>query len=226
MNTRLISVLVFGAVGAAILISLGVWQLQRLSWKQDVLAEIEARIAAEPVALPDTIDVERDRYLPVTAQGQFTGDATRVLVSVQGTGPGYRLISAFETGGREVLVDRGFIVEAAWPHVTPEGPLNVTGNLHWPDEVDGFTPDPDIAGSMWFAREIETMARHLDTEPVLLVSRVSDEDPVAVTPLPVTTTGIPNNHLQYAITWFLLAAVWSVMTLYFMISQRRRTKKD
>lgn len=214
MNTRLISVLVFGAVGAAILISLGVWQLQRLSWKQDVLAEIEARIAAEPVALPDTIDVERDRYLPVTAQGQFTGDATRVLVSVQGTGPGYRLISAFETGGREVLVDRGFIVEAAWPHVTPEGPLNVTGNLHWPDEVDGFTPAPDIARGLWYARDVVALADALGTEPILIIARELSVSDDPVTPIPVTVDGIPNNHLGYAIQWFGLAIVWLGMTAF------------
>ena len=83
----------------------------------------------------------------------------------------------------------------------------------------------DLTARLWFARDIPSMAAALGTEPVLLVSRSSDEDPVAVTPLPVDTAGIPNNHLQYAITWFLLAGVWIVMTAYLLVSLRDRKTK-
>jgi surfeit locus 1 family protein len=68
-----------------------------------------------------------------------------------------------------------------------EGTVTVTGNLHWPEEVDGFTPEPDLARNIWYARDVDALAAHLGTEPVLIVARdlsVSD-DPV--TPLPVDT---------------------------------------
>ena len=100
--------------------------------------------------------------------------------------------------------------------------VTVIGNLHWPDEVDGWTPEPDARG-VFFGRDLEAIAEVLETEPVLVVAReVSENDPPA-TPLPVTTTGIPNNHLGYAVQWFGLAAVWAGMTIFFLWRTGRRT---
>ncbi len=214
MSGRVITVVLFGLIGAAILISLGVWQLQRLAWKEDVLAEIEARIAAEPVAVPDTPDEEVDRFLPVAAEGLFVGEPLRVLVSVQGSGPGYRLIHGFETDGRRIMVDRGFLAEGVGLPEVPETPVTVTGNLHWPDEIDGFTPEPDIARNQWFARDVPAMAAQLEAEPILVILREMSVSGAPVTPLPVTSEGIPNNHLGYAIQWFGLALVWLGMTAF------------
>ncbi len=223
---RVISVLVFGAVGVAILLSLGVWQMQRLAWKEAVLADIEARIAAAPVALPEAPDPEADRYLPVHVAG-LIGDATvRVLVSQRRVGAGYRLISALETTeGRRVLVDRGILpVAEAMPPV-PGGEMTVTviGNLHWPDERDGFTPENDLAENIWFARDVATLANHLGTEPLLVIAREMSPSEPSVTPLPVTIENIPNDHLSYAITWFLLALVWLGMTVFLLWRIRQRS---
>ncbi|MEX3014599.1 SURF1 family protein [Gymnodinialimonas hymeniacidonis] len=223
MRARLITVGLFGLIGAAILVSLGVWQLQRLAWKEGVLAEIDARISAAPVAVPATPDPVADRYLPVTAEGVFAGDPLRVLVSVQGSGPGYRLISPFEADGRRVLLDRGFLAEGVALPEPHEGPITVTGNLHWPDEVDGFTPEPDIARNQWFARNVDAMAAHLGTEPVFIVLREMSVSDAPVTPLPVTSEGIPNNHLGYAVQWFGLALVWLGMTAFLAWRITRRT---
>ncbi|MBF9035484.1 SURF1 family protein [Rhodobacterales bacterium HKCCE2091] len=213
MLKRLIGPILFGFGGVAVLVALGVWQVQRLEWKQGVLADIEARIAAEPVALPDTPDPEADRYLPVTAEGEIGDENIRVLVSLRGEGAGYRIISPFETGGRRVMIDRGFIpVE---DHVPGGGPARVTGNLHWPDELSGSTPDPDLMRLIWFARDVTSMADALGTEPVLIVAR-EIEPGYGPRPLPIGTEGIPNDHLQYAITWFSLAVLWMGMTLYLV----------
>ncbi len=221
MTRRLVTVFLFGLIGTAILVGLGVWQLQRLAWKEDVLAQIEARIVAEPVAVPQAPDPGADRFLPVTAEGMFEGTALRVLVSVKGSGPGYRLISVLESDGRRLLVDRGFLAEGVSEPAAPEGLVIVTGNLHWPDEVDGFTPAPDIARNQWFARDVPAIATHLDTEPVYIVLREMSVPDAPVTPLPVTTDGIPNNHLGYAIQWFGLALVWLGMTAFLAWRIRR-----
>ena len=74
MLKRMIAPIVIGVAGVAVLMALGIWQTQRLVWKEGVLAEIEARIAAAPVALPETADPVRDRYLPVTADGEIGDD--------------------------------------------------------------------------------------------------------------------------------------------------------
>lgn len=218
---RMILPLVFGLLGTGVLAGLGLWQLDRLAWKEAALADISARIVAAPVALPAAPDPEADRYLPVKATGRFTGEVLEVLVSRKEIGAGVRVIEAFETEGRRVLVDRGFVADGA--RVSPRGPdaPDVEGNLHWPDEVDGFTPPPDPKTGLWFARDVPAMAAQLATEPLLIVARAPTAS--GIEPMPVDTSGIPNNHLGYAVQWFGLAAVWLGMTAYLLWRIRRRT---
>src|SRR6056297_2242317 len=109
MRRSIIVPLIFGIAGVAVLLGLGKWQLDRLAWKEGILADIEARISASPVALPDDADPEADRYLPVRVTGGMGARTLRVLVSRKQVGAGYRLISALDTGTRRVLLDRGFI---------------------------------------------------------------------------------------------------------------------
>lgn len=218
---RMILPLLFGLIGAAVLAGLGLWQLERLAWKNAALADISARIVADPVALPALPDPEADRYLPVTATGSYTGESLDVLVSRREIGAGVRVIAVFETDGRRVLVDRGFVREGDRAAARGVDAASVTGNLHWPDEVDSFTPTPDATTGLWFARDVPAMATQLATEPLLIVAR----SPTApgIEPMPVDTSGIPNNHLGYAVQWFGLAAVWLGMTAYLLWRIRRRT---
>ncbi len=209
--------LLFGLMGSAILISLGVWQMQRLTWKEAILADIETRITAAPVAIPAMPDPVADKYLPVTARGEITGDEVHVLVSQKQIGAGYRIIAAFELlDGRRVLLDRGFVKVQQKKAMRPTGMSQVVGNLHWPDEKGSSIPEPDLKAEIWFARDVPALAAHLNTEPVLIIARNVDlaDDPVA--PLPVDSASIPNDHLQYALTWFSLALIWMVMTLAFL----------
>ena len=74
--------------------------------------------------------------------------------------------------------------------------------------------------NIWFARDVDVMAETLDTEPLLIVMREGAGPDPKITPLPVDTARIPNDHLQYAITWFSLAAIWLAMTVLFL--RRRR----
>lgn len=225
MQRNLVLPLTFGLAGAAVLIWLGVWQMQRLEWKQGILTQIETRIAADPVALPDAPDPEPDRYLPVEVTGTFGEGALRVLVSRKRVGAGYLVISPFETqAGRRVLVDRGFIRQADTLGDAPEGTLTVTGNLHWPDDRNSSTPDNDVEGNIWFARDLGQMADVLGTEDLLIVARELSQPEDTVTPLPVDTDHIPNDHLQYAITWFSLAAIWLGMTAFYIFRGRRAAK--
>lgn len=213
---RILIPLIFGLAGAAILIALGVWQVQRLAWKEGVLATIEARIAAEPVALPDRPDPEVDQYLPVTITGLLGPPPLRVLVSRKQIGAGYRLVTTLSTEDRTILVDLGFIrVDTPIPAFTADL-VTVTGNLNWPDDRLSSTPENDVSGNTWFARDLEQMAERLGAEPILLVLRDTSETDSVATPLPVDTAHIPNDHLSYAITWFSLAAIWLVMTGYYL----------
>lgn len=221
---RYLAPLIFGLGGFAILTSLGVWQLQRLAWKEGILADIEERIAAEPVELPWQLDAARDRYLPVRIAGRTLGTEADVLISLPTRGPGFRVISAFQTDeGRLVLIDEGYVPEAEKESARPGVEMTVAGNLHWPDETDSFTPDPDTGKNIWYARDVDRLARHLGTEPVLIVVRSIEGSPERAMALPVDAPNIPNNHLGYALQWFGLAAVWVGMTLFLLWRIRNRT---
>lgn len=222
---RLILFLIFGLAGTGVLVGLGVWQVQRLDWKEAILADIEARIAAAPVDLPASPEAQNDRYLPVTVTGQLQDPAIRVLVSQKQVGAGYRIIRPLlMEDGRRIMVDLGFLpIQSATPAV-PDAPVTVQGNLHWPDEIDSYTPEPDLGADIWFARDLPRMADHLGTAPVLVVARVTSLPDSALRPLPVDTSGIPNDHLGYAVTWFGLAIVWVVMTGFFLWRMRKPAK--
>jgi surfeit locus 1 family protein len=221
MSRRMILPLLFGLIGAAVLIGLGLWQMQRLHWKQAILADIDQRIAAAPVNLPADPNPQTDRYLPVKAEGRFTGEHLDVLVSRKEIGAGVREIAVFETAGRRVMVDRGFISDAERGKPRDYTGTSVVGNLHWPVEVDSYTPPPDPNTGLWFARDVLAMAANLGTEPVFIVARAPTGQ--GIEPMPVDSSGIPNDHFGYAVQWFSMAAVWLGMTVYLLWRINRRT---
>ncbi|WP_424939353.1 SURF1 family protein [Aliiroseovarius sp. S253] len=206
----------------ALFIGLGTWQVQRLKWKEGVLAEIDARIAADPVSLPDSPDKARDTYLPVMVSGQFGDGTLRVLVSTKQVGAGYRLISPLLTDQGAILIDRGFVRVSHEMPPLPQGPVTIEGNLHWPNDRLSSTPENDVSGNTWFARDIDQMADALGTQPVFVITRQMTPPEPRVLPLPVTSEGVPNRHLEYAGTWFLLALTWSMMTLALLWRKKRR----
>lgn len=223
MRTRFFVTLTLSLIVLAVLISLGVWQMQRLQWKKGVLADIEARISAAPVAVPDSPEPVRDRYLPVRLSGILTGEGVRVLASTRDAGAGYRVIQVVESNGRRQLVDLGFQPVAAHSELGLRGPVEITGNLHWPDELDRWTPAPEPDKQLFFARDVPTLSTFLETEPVLIIARVTDPAFATIRPLPVSTEAIPNRHLEYVITWFSFALIWSVMTAVVLWRIWRRT---
>ncbi len=212
--------LIVGLLGVGVLLWLGTWQVQRLAWKQSYLAEIDAQIDGNPVALPENANSEEHRFLAVSVTGVLGANEIHVLASNRDTGAGYRVIVAMDTGGRRVLVDRGFIPIPAKNDVRAAKRLTVVGNLDWPDEIDSYTPEPDLGAKIWFARDVAALAVALDTEAVMIVARGDTGD--AVVPFPVNTASIPNKHWEYAITWFLMAAVWFGMTVYLLWRIKRQ----
>ncbi|KAE9627311.1 SURF1 family protein [Parasedimentitalea maritima] len=219
---RLIFVLIVGVAGLAVLLSLGAWQMQRMAWKQNILDTIETRVAAEPVALPIHPDPVADKYRPVRLIGEMASGELHVLVSMPMLGPGYRMIVPFVTDdGRRILVDRGFIRTVDKESARYTGQVEFLGNLHWPDETDGYTPPADTIKNIWYARDVEAMAAALKTLPIMVVLNDHPINGSSVIPMPIDTASIPNNHLQYAITWFSLAFLWAAMTAYFLWRSRQ-----
>lgn len=217
MLARMFPALILGLTGVAVLMSLGFWQLSRLDEKLAQIAAIDARISDAPASLPNELVAERDRFSPVTIEGAYTGEVVHVLSAREGMGAGSRVIAALESAdGRRVLIDRGFLPELARDGADfASGPVTVIGNLDWPRDADRYTPAPDMARNLWFSREVAPIAAHLETESVMIVARQDATVPNLV-PTPIDSADLRNDHLEYAITWFLLAAAWAGMTAFLL----------
>ena len=105
----------------------------------------------------------------------------------------------------------------------PSVRLDITGNLHWPAETGSSTPAPNLSENIWFARDVPAMAAQLKTDPILVVASFVEGDAQGVEPIPIAIEGIPNNHLSYAVQWFMIAAVWAGMTVALIWRIRQRT---
>ena len=222
---RIWFIVFIGFAGTACLLYLGKWQIDRLYWKLDVLKKIDQKIAAAPVPLPAEPSESVHKYLSVEISGQFLQESIRVLASKKRYGAGYRIIHVFRANGRRLLVDLGFVGLETDYDVDLINDISLVGNLHWPDEVDNFTPEPDLENNIWFARDVERVASALKTEPILLILKDSTLKDQNIKPMPIDTTHIPNDHLQYAITWFSLAIIWALMSCLFIWTTRQKALK-
>ena len=222
---RIWFIVFIGFAGTACLLYLGKWQIDRLDWKLDVLKKIDQKIAAAPVPLPAEPSESVHKYLSVEISGQFLQESIRVLASKKRYGAGYRIIHVFRTNGRRLLVDLGFVGLETDYDVDLINDISIVGNLHWPDEVDNFTPEPDLENNIWFARNVERVASALQTEPILIILKDSTLKDQNIKPMPIDTTHIPNDHLQYAITWFSLAIIWALMSCLFIWTTRQKAVK-
>lgn len=221
---RILFPLILGIGGVAVLVWLGLWQLDRLAWKEAILADINARLLSDPVPVPEDPIEARDEYTSVAVNGALVGPELHVLTSGTEAGTGYRVIRTLqEQSGRRVMVDVG-LLQLDDPTPPKDAPLGaITGTLLWPDDVNSSTPAPDMSKNIWFGRDVTAMAEALGTEPVMVIARdMAEPDPRTVL-LPVNAAGIKNDHLSYAITWFGLAFVWAIMTL-FLIFRTLRSK--
>jgi len=221
MLRQLVLALILGIVGTGTLVGLGVWQLQRLEWKEGIISGAGAMIAADPIPLPPSPDPGKDRYRAVSVTGSFTGEEAHVLTSTREAGPGFLVIAAYETtDGRRILIDRGFVAETGKTIPRPQRAVAVTGNLNWPDDVTSSTPGYDAARAIWYGRDVAGIAALLGTEPVLVIAGSDTGD--GITARPVSTAGFRNDHWQYAVTWFSLAVAWAGMTVFLLWRIRSR----
>jgi surfeit locus 1 family protein len=223
--------------GLAVLIGLGVWQLKRLEWKQGLIAQIEARTKGPPITLEDAValaDEGRDpSYYRVRVDGRFHHAKERYLYAVSEGRVGWHVITPLETeDGDVVLVDRGFVPDelkdpSARALGQVENVVTVTGIVRTPETQTLFTPANEPKVNRWFWRDLAGMTRSMfpagtiDVAP-FFVEADKSEVPGGWPEGGQTRLEIPNNHLQYAITWFLLAASLLIVYGLYVRSLYRR----
>ena len=229
---------IFALVGVAILVGLGIWQLDRKVWKENLIVAMTARLAQAPADLPPReqwsgLDRQRAEFSRVGFPAEFLPGQQALVYSAGSAfrpdvkGPGYWVFApARLAGGSLVIVDRGFVPldrkDAAG--MTPAGSLDIVGVLRWPETRGLFTPADDVKANTWYMRDIKTMAAAHNWNAVAPFY-VEMESPVPPGGLPKPgrlVVNLPDNHLQYAITWFGLAFGLTCVYALFVVRRLRR----
>ena len=218
------------AVAFAALISLGVWQLERLHWKLGLIAEVNRSLVLPPVLLDEALAMgPAAQYHRVLLDGWFLNDKeSYVYAGGPGGEPVYHVLTPFETRDERVLmVDRGIVpaglIDPAKRARGQIGERVMIGVWRIPDAPGLFTPPPDAAHRIWYSRDVAAMAAAAQVKlaaPVLVEADAAP-NPGGWPKGGQTQVTFRNEHLQYAITWFGLAAALLGVYFAYHISQGR-----
>ncbi|TCT37316.1 SURF1 family protein [Martelella mediterranea] len=219
------------------LILLGNWQVRRLHWKQDLLAAVEDRLAKAPVSLAQIESLKAAggeiEYRPVAVSGYFLHDQEKHFFATFNGQSGYYVYTPLKLDdGRFIFVNRGFVpFDMKAPSLRPEGQID--GRV----TIDGLArdrlstkpsfivPDNDVEQNIYYWKDLDAMAARsgLDREVVLpfFIDANDAKNPGGLPVGGVTRISFPNNHLQYALTWYGLAVVLAA-GVGILIFRRRR----
>lgn len=232
---------IFTVVCAIILLGLGIWQLDRKTWKQNLIATLTDRLAKAPEDLPPRASWPRllqagNEFRRVTFPAEFL-EGQEALVYSSGSpfrsdvkGPGYWLFAPAQlAGGSIVLVNRGFVPldrkePASRLAANARGTTEIVGIMRWPETRGLFTPADDVKGNVWYLRDIKAMA---DTKKWASAAPfyIDQESPVPAGGVPLPgkfTVHLTDNHLQYALTWFGLALTLAGVYVAWLAGRFRR----
>ncbi|AKJ27325.1 SURF1 family protein [Caldimonas brevitalea] len=237
-----VALLVAGALVFAGLLALGVWQLQRLSWKQDLIARVEQRLQAEPVAAPAPaawpgLTRGADEYRRVRVRGHYAHQLETLVQATTELGSGYWVLTPlYSEQGYWVLVNRGFVPpERRLPtqRPAPAGPQEVVGLLRLTEPEGRLLQRNDPAAGRWYSRDVQAiaLARALGQPPhagpvaPYFIDAAADAGASTAWPRPgLTVVRFSNSHLVYALTWFTLAAMLAGAMAYLVREERRQRR--
>lgn len=235
---RMIATVVAVVATLAILLSLGTWQVERLHWKEGLLADIAERRAATPVPLADIEAIEKSggdiEYRRVSVTGTFDHAKERHFFATFNGQTGFYVYTPLTLAdGRVLLVNRGFV-----PYEMKDTASRAAGQVTGLQTVTGYArvrlaakpsslvPDNDIAKNIFYWKHLDAMASStgLDAGKVLPFFVDVDEsirNPGGWPRGGVTQFDLPNSHLQYAFTWYGLAAALVAVVIGALIRRRR-----
>jgi surfeit locus 1 family protein len=222
----------------AVLISLGTWQMERKRWKEGLIAKIAARVHAEPAPLASVLGQAKSKddleYAHVSVTGRLHHDKERHLYAPISGGQGWHVYTPLEIAqGALVWINRGLVPDARKaPETRPEGQIagevEVRGLVRIPSGPGPFAAQNDPTHNIWYWPDLAALTASAFPEPqaAKVLSLVIDADARPEPPggLPrggVTRLELPNRHLEYALTWYGLAATLIGVYLAFSISRLR-----
>jgi surfeit locus 1 family protein len=209
----------------AALLALGTWQLERLTWKEGLIAALDERLAQLPAPLPPAADWSRlnegaDEFRRVRFAAEFLHDEEALVYAGTSSlrrdisGPGYWVFTPARVAGGIVLVNRGFVPEGRQDPASRRdgltaGPVPIVGALRWPEPRNPFTPSDAPGKNLWFVRDPAAIAaaKGLASIAPFYVEQEAPAPPGGLPRPGRLEPNLPNNHLGYAIIWFGLAAV-------------------
>lgn len=231
---------IFALAACGAFIALGAWQIERKAWKEALIADLSQRLSAEPQALPPperwaSLRRADDEFRRVVLAATIAPEqealvyASATAFRTDVSGPGYWVFALAElAGGSVVVLNRGFVPEgrqASDTHRPVAGRLPVIGVMRWPEPRGWFSAKDDPAHNLWFVRDHLAVAAAKGWGTVAPFY-VELETPTSRTALPRAgrvAASLRNEHLQYAMTWFGLAAVLAVAFAFWVRSRRRET---
>jgi len=199
-----------------VFVALGIWQVQRRSWKLDLIARVDARIHAQAVAAPGpaewpALNPANDEYRRVALQGCYLDAPETLTMAVTELGPGFWVLAPFRAdAGFTVLVNRGFVPEdRRGPDERRKvaGEARVVGLLRPSEPGGGFLRANDAAAGRWYSRDVAAIAGagSLGAVAPYFVDADATSEPGPLPQGGMTQVSFRNTHLVYALTWFCLA---------------------
>jgi surfeit locus 1 family protein len=238
-NARLLWPTLAALAGLAVLIGLGTWQIERKRWKEGLIATIAARVHADPVPLA-SITVRANgkddlEYTHVSLRGRFQHDKERYLYTPTPAGQGWHVYTPLETTeGALVWINRGLVPDARKAPATRvegqvEGEVEVRGLVRLPAGSGLFSAQNDPGNNIWYWPDVAGMTAAafpggVQAAKVLPLVVDADAEPRPPGGLPrggVTRLNLPNRHLEYALTWYGLAAALAGVYLAFAVNRLR-----
>jgi surfeit locus 1 family protein len=226
-----------------VLIGLGTWQVQRKAWKEGLIATLNAQLAAPPIALPPPaawtqLDRPANEYRRVIVQATFDNSHEALVYAAPSTfrpdisDPGYWVFTpARLADGSIVMVNRGFVPDgrqdpASRPQGQIAGPVELVGAMRWPEAEHWFTPADEPAKNLWFTADPQAIAaaKGLGTVAPFYVEQESPPPPGGLPKPGKLEVTLPDNHLQYALTWYGLALVLVISFATWAYGQPREQK--
>ena len=215
-------------------LALGGWQVQRLAWKTNLIAQVDARVHAAAVPAPGPtqwagVTRDKDQYRRVTVHGRFLHDKETLVQAVTDAGGGFWVMTPLvDDRGFTVLINRGFVPSgrrdpAVRANGQVEGAQTVTGLLRITEPKGGFLRANDPAGARWRSRDVAAIAARRDLTRVApyFIDADASPNPGGWPRGGLTVIQFANSHLVYALTWFGMALLTLVGLWLFLRDGRR-----